>query len=33
MEEAKKKKIKLKQVEGYKDQIELLQEFEFSVSS
>jgi len=33
MEEAKKKKIKLKHLEEYSNRIELIQDFEFNISS
>lgn len=33
MEEAKKKKIKLKQLDEYRNRIELIQDFDFSISS
>ena len=33
MEEAKKKKIKLKHLEEYRNRIELIQDFEFNISS
>jgi len=33
MEEAKKRKIKLKHLEDYANRIELLQDFEFNISS
>jgi ribosome biogenesis protein ENP2 len=33
MEEAKKKKIKLKHLEEYRNRIELIQDFDFSISS